>query len=149
MKDGFFELETAHDLYNKLCWEFKNLKEHPQDMRVAFNFFVTAEHIPDWLNSKGIKNQPLPRICSHLANGAKHFHTKDKHTAVKSAWKDRYVEKGYVEEGYFLDPLMVELDEKLAVKANLENPIEVEHLAEEVINYWGNRFNDGDSNVAT
>jgi hypothetical protein len=145
MEDGFFELETAQDLYEKLCWEFKNLKAHPQDMRVAFNFFVTAEHIPDWLNSKGLKNQPIPKICSNLANGAKHFHAGEKHTAVKNAWKDRYVEKGCVEEGYFLDPLMVEVDQELAAKANLENPIEVQRLAEEVIVYWGKKFGD-DSN---
>jgi len=140
MEDGFFELETAQDMYEKLCWEFDNLKAQPQDMRVAFNFFVTAEHIPDWLGSKGLKNQPIPKICSHLANGAKHFHTKKKHTAVKNAWKDRYFEKGYIEEGYFIDPLMVEVDQDLAKAANIENPIEVQRLAEEVIGYWSKRF---------
>ena len=143
MEDGFFELESARDLFEKLCWEFENLKAHPQDMRVAFNFFVTAEHIPDWLNSKGIKNQPIPRICSNLANGAKHFHAKEKHTAVKSAWKDRYVEKGWVEDGYFLDPLMVEVEPELATAVNIENPIDVQHLAEVVIEYWSKRFSEG------
>ena len=105
MENGFFDLETAQDLFKKLYWEYENLKAHPQDERVAFNFFVTAEHIPDWLNKKGLKNQPIPMICSNLANGAKHFHIKEKHSAVKKAWKDRYVEKGYAEDDYFLDAL--------------------------------------------
>lgn len=139
MEDGFFELETAQDLFEKLSWEFENLKKHPQDMKVAFNFFVTAEHIPDWLNKKGLKSQPIPKICSHLANGAKHFKTK-KHTAVTKAWKDRVAEKGCVEDGVFLEPLMVNIDSHLAEALHIKNPIEVLQLAEEVMAYWDKKF---------
>jgi hypothetical protein len=39
-------LKTAADLFRKLAGDFAALKSS-QDTRVAFNFFVTAEHLPD------------------------------------------------------------------------------------------------------
>lgn len=136
MRDGFFELETVDDLYDKLCWEFERLKSNSEDTRIAFNFFVTAEHLPDWMKKLHLKADPIPRICGHLANQGKHFRTRPKHNAVTSAGRLRYVEDSYVEEGYVAAPLMVELDESVAEKAGIETRIDVLTLAEHVMNYW-------------
>lgn len=140
MKPGFFELNTPEDLLLKLDEEYEELVKNPCDARSAFNFFVTAEHLPDWLQSKGIKNQLLPKICSDLANGAKHFQLRPgKARAVAGTTKDRYVEEGYVEEGYFADPLIVELEAE-ATTALGASRIEVLDLASKVHTFWHDYF---------
>jgi hypothetical protein len=85
---GIFELTSAPDLLKKLRYEFDLLKREPRNSYVAFNFFVTAEHLPDWLypgktnrekRTQVRKTSVLLQICSHIANGAKHFEVEDKH----------------------------------------------------------------------
>ncbi len=56
------------------------MEENPADSDACFNFFVTAEHMPEWyLEGKTAeaaamrKESKLLALCSHLANGAKHF----------------------------------------------------------------------------
>jgi hypothetical protein len=49
MDDGFFTLQTAHDLFAKLQREFDRLSARPTDIDVAWNFFVTADHLVDWV----------------------------------------------------------------------------------------------------
>ena len=46
MTEGFFDLKTPEDLLKKLEREYERLQQHPHDVDMAFNFFVTAEHIP-------------------------------------------------------------------------------------------------------
>lgn len=110
MFQGFGELKVPSDLLHKLRHDLERMKGLPQDQYAAFDFFVTAEHIVDWLhpNSKADRealrsSTALLRITSHIANGAKH------HKSVTGIEKDRYVEAGYVEEGYFQDSLLVHL----------------------------------------
>jgi len=76
-----------------------------------------------------------------IVHPSRHNKTKDKHTAVKNAWKDRYVEKGYAEEGYLLDPLMLEIDQNIAGQLNIENPIQAMRIAELVMDFWHGKFN--------
>jgi hypothetical protein len=76
---------------------------------------VTAEHLPDWLARTGTRlvgrfsigdfkrDKPLLRICSHLANGGKHFRADpERHTSVERTVREMtgYVKDGYVQEGY-------------------------------------------------
>ncbi|MFH0916882.1 MAG: hypothetical protein V1912_10605 [bacterium] len=79
---GAFGLTTPADLLRKLSRELDRLRATPNDVDTAFNFFVTAEHLPDWLHpGDGGKAQrraireaePLLQVVSHLASGAKHF----------------------------------------------------------------------------
>jgi hypothetical protein len=79
---GVFQLKTPVDLYYKLDRELQRLREAPDDPDIAFNFFVTAWHILDWLHpgregepqrKRLREGSPLLRLMSHLANGAKHF----------------------------------------------------------------------------
>jgi hypothetical protein len=89
---GIFTLKTADDLLGKLESDFLQLQAHPTDPYVCFNFFVTAEHMPEWYYKADTKcagqfrqRHALLRICSQLANGAKHFETKDKKHASIAA----------------------------------------------------------------
>lgn len=95
---GFSSLRTARDLREKLRRDLARLKESPRDADAAFNFFVTAEHMLDWVHpgpsmearqphiSKEREACPLLRLVSHLANGAKHFEAQHRrHKSVEDA----------------------------------------------------------------
>jgi|WetSurMetagenome_2_1015567.scaffolds.fasta_scaffold72687_2 hypothetical protein len=78
------DLQTPADLLGKLEYDFRRLKENPRDTYAAFDFFVTAEHMVDWVGNKSLRvDVPLLRIVSHLATGAKHFNVdKSRHESV-------------------------------------------------------------------
>src|SRR5207248_3556210 len=67
----------------KLEHDLGRMESDPTDAYAAFDFFVTAEHLLDWLhpdraNGKAdrekLRNQyEIIQIVSHLACGAKHF----------------------------------------------------------------------------
>ena len=67
-------LSSAQDLLAKLQFDFGRIKSNPHDVYAAFDFFVTAEHLPEWCDDRDVKRtEPLLRVVSHLATGAKHF----------------------------------------------------------------------------
>jgi len=79
MKGFTPKLQRAEDLLKKLKWDLQRIENAPSDIYAAFDFFVTAEHIPDWINNNKIKNgNELLKVVSHIANGAKHFEVSDK-----------------------------------------------------------------------
>jgi len=138
---GIFDLKTPEDLVRKLFFEFQQFSNKPNDTYLAFNFFVTAEHIPDWIDEKNLRKQdPLLRICSHIANGAKHFMV-DRHHSIEQTEKERYVAKGYVAGGYVEEPLMVYLSEGEAKEIG-EAKFRAIQLAEMIVDYWSERFPD-------
>jgi hypothetical protein len=47
---GAFDLSTPRPLLAKLSRELDRLQAAPNDVDHAFNFFVTAEHMLDWLH---------------------------------------------------------------------------------------------------
>jgi hypothetical protein len=143
---GFAELRVPRDLVKKLKYELDRILESPQDQYAAyaaFNFFVTAEHIVDWIHPDDRKarkdvrsSSPLLRITSHLANGIKHFEAKAAHhQSVANVEKLRYVEAGYAEEGYFEDPLIIHLTTEEQGFFG-QSSIEVAALAKKVYEYW-------------
>lgn len=90
---GFFELRSPLDLLEKLRHDYDRLCERPHDQYAAFDFFVTAEHLPEWLSkaqcspsSKDARTRAIRNICGHLANGAKHFTVNDaRHNSIAHA----------------------------------------------------------------
>src|SRR5262245_61541692 len=85
---GAFGLETPKDLLGKLGRELDKLRASPDDHDAAFNFFVTAEHMLDWLypgngnkaTRERMRNEePLLKAVSHLASSSKHFDQLAKH----------------------------------------------------------------------
>ena len=86
----------------KLEYDLDRVLKSPQDQYAAFDFFVTAEHIVDWIHPDDRKARESVRsgssllITSHLANGVKHFEVKAvHHQSVADVEKSRYV-KGRV-----------------------------------------------------
>lgn len=79
-RGGIFELSTVDDLFAKARHDLGRLRHDPTDSYAAFDFFVTARHIPDWLypNDKGridhlFRENLELRVCRHIADQGKHF----------------------------------------------------------------------------
>jgi hypothetical protein len=92
--DGFFSLRTPKDLLKKLESDFARLRAAEASsvdaQYAAFDFFVTAEHLPDWLSNypggkaSAYRTYPDGALVSHVANGGKHFRVDtERHTTVK------------------------------------------------------------------
>jgi hypothetical protein len=81
--NGFLALRTPKDLLRKLEADFARLGHSPADsieaQYAAFYFFVTAQHLPDWICAMcgktkfELRSYPESAVVSHVANGAKHF----------------------------------------------------------------------------
>jgi hypothetical protein len=147
---GWLELKTVQDLLRKLERDFEKLRDSPHDVDLAFNFFVTAEHLLDWqypgrANTTQRTNEReqdiLLKVTSHLANGAKHFKVEAKHhKSVKNAdqgggcFPKGYWAKRMFPPGYWGDHLYFEL-QKEAIK-ELGTRITVLELAKKVLRRW-------------
>jgi hypothetical protein len=133
----FFELRTAGDLFRKIEDDLKAMEASPGDARLAFNFFVTIEHLPDWLGRRDlVKKTCLLRIISHLANGAKHFVLDNsRHNSVKNAEGSGYVEPDYMESGYFEESLDVRLSADEATEMGVE-VIDTVSLGQKAVQFW-------------
>ena len=143
---GFGELKKPNDLLEKLSHDFKRMEESPQAQYAALDFFVTAEHLVDWIypgkenrdkREEVRSSSAILRITSHIANGIKHFEAKAKHhQSVAGIKKDRYVTPGYVAEGCFVDSLLVTLTENEAKTLNQKTVVDTSWLAQQVLDYW-------------
>jgi hypothetical protein len=51
--EGFFNLQTPEHLLHKLEWEYTQWRDDPMNTYRAWNFFVTAEHLPAGLAQAG------------------------------------------------------------------------------------------------
>lgn len=150
---NFFLLTKPEDLREKLRRDLEKLKAAPTSIDAAYNFFVTAEHMLDWVypgkakkddRTKARKDSILLEICSHLANGAKHFQVEDKRHKSVGATKQFYT--GMFPPGMFppsmFPPsafggsikLIVELMGDAAIQ--LGPTIGVVELAERVMDFW-------------
>jgi hypothetical protein len=166
---GFFYLKTPEDLLHKLEREYEKVKQNPADVDHAFNFFVTAEHLPDWLYNQDMPTSGIPRpdlldnkrpgdfknthavlrVCSHLANGGKHFHLDDpRHQSIQRAVLEntRWVWSGWVDEDWvgeepllrvYLTPGEVAALQGAGVPIASED-IDARWLATRVLEFWHN-----------
>jgi hypothetical protein len=151
---GLFELQTPGDLLRKLRSDFEELKKEPRDSYLAFNFFVTAEQMKDWLfpgySHKGTRevlqdSSQVLQVCSHIANGAKHFVVEAAHhKSVTDThrrggyWGARYWGPTYWGAGYWSKGgLFVELHGEAAKE--LGTQISVVALAGKVLDFWEKR----------
>jgi len=109
---GIFDLTRSSDLLQKLGRELGRLQAAPDDVDHAFNFFVTAEHLLDWLHpgDRGKYQRkhtrdagPMLQVVSHIANGAKHFDRLKKHhqSVASTTHQGSYFADGYFARGYF------------------------------------------------
>lgn len=147
---GFFpQLRTANDLFAKLERDFERLKANPTNAEVAYDFYVTANHLVDWKwpndaakQSSMRKGDAIPRICQHLANGAKHFSLNQKHDAVQHADTVQEVfDPNTFDPGTFQakDELMIEFGPTEAAELGVDR-LNAVVLADKVIQYWKPRL---------
>ena len=145
---GLFQLQTAHDLLAKLQHDHKRLQTDPNDPYVAFDLFVTAEHLLDWLypGSSGRNqrtsernSQTILQVVSHLATGAKHMVSEaPHHTSVQHAdvAPSTYGRAQYGTGTYGGSHLIIDLDGQAAFE--LGQSITPLDLATRVLSYWQN-----------
>jgi hypothetical protein len=104
---GFFNLQTPKDLLGKLQHDMGRLEADWLDQYAAFDFFITAHHLLEWLRQtprsrEGRRHEKngavLQSICAEIANGSKHF--RPKHGADPSTGGTR-LHKGAFREGAF------------------------------------------------
>ena len=152
---GVFDLTTPGHLYAKLSRELGRMRATLTDVDHAFNFFVTAEHLPDWIHPGDDKDsklarrairhgRALTRIVSHLATGAKHFDPRgEQHESVIGSGAVHSIMP--VPEFVFMDRpvFVVDLAGREADNIGLqpwETRIEALRLAEQVYLFWGKRL---------
>lgn len=144
---GLFELRTPRDLLGKLRHDLERMEKDPLDARPAFDFFVTAHHMHvDWLPGRHSKERKryehdqvavaLLAVCSHLANGSKHFQADpNRHDSVK----DTKLHEGAFSDQFQADAfdtsrLEVHLDGNAAKE--LGSVVLVMELARQVLAFW-------------
>lgn len=145
---GFALLQQPADLVAKLAHDFERIRADPADTYAAFDFFVTAEHIVDWLlpDSPGtnqsaarkVKRQSseLLRITSHIANGGKHFQALAKqHSSVADV---KQQSGGFDPRAFSSRAFSPAAFKMHGLNVSLENgrAVHVLTLAEDVLGYW-------------
>jgi hypothetical protein len=142
---GFFDLKTPVDLLCKLKRDYAKLEQDDGDIDAAYNFFATAENMPEWVKGGGRQGKRfkhmlqqqelLLTLVNELATGAKHF-TSDKHRpAVPSMTRGGWVEPGWIEPGWVEMPLVVHLSQTQATQLGQEE-LHVRDLAGRVLAFW-------------
>lgn len=146
---GIADLKNPQDLLKKMLFDMARMRQAKDNQYAAFDFFATAEHMSDWVypgtagksqRTQLRQSQALLRVTSHLANGAKHFVAEAKrHNSVTNIEKQRFTDPGYVEEGYFEDPLIVQLSHEESIEFGGAEINAIE-LAERVYKWWENKL---------
>lgn len=143
---GLFQLQTPRDLLRKLIHDYERLQRAPDDAYAAFDFFVTAEHMLDWLypGAPGRANRTAERndnrilqVVSHLATGGKHMVPEDpRHTSVQhaDAAPAPYGAGPYGVGPYGSGILIIQLDRSAA--SELGDTITPLDLATRVLAFW-------------
>jgi hypothetical protein len=148
-RGGVFLLRTPLDLLRKMEFHFGQLTADPANDYAAFDFFVAAEHLPEWLGkfqcapgAGDEKGQALRRVSSQIANGAKHFFADERHSAVRATGISTPARFGIAQFGITLfcatNPVhIVLLPEEVATALDLPAPtVSAAQLARMVLTYW-------------
>lgn len=145
---GFFDLKTPRDLLRKMEHDFARMQAAPLDSYPAFDFFVTVEHMLDWVYANDTKRQTAERnanvalqVCSHLANGAKHFQaTATRHKSVQGVHERpamRWGEAVWGESRWGTEEgLEITLSDEEAGRLGRQGWIDALDLAQRLLDYW-------------
>jgi hypothetical protein len=117
---------------------------------VAFDFFVTAEHLLDWQypgdankqrRTDERRSEVLLQICSHIATGGKHFQVESPHHQSVKGSELRgggFSPLGFQNNAFQVGRLFVNLDGSAA--AIYGPSIEVTALASKILDLWNTRL---------
>lgn len=140
---GALTLESPDDLLQKLRNDLGRLISNPLDAYAAFDFFITANHYPEWLAKakcsikelkKTRRNRALLNLLNQIANGAKHFYgKKNTRSEIQSTTKrDTWVQPGWMQaDMYDAGALIINLEGSLSNEFGLS--IEAHVLAKEIM----------------
>jgi len=144
---GIGTLETPRDLLEKLRHDLARMHSDRGNSYAAFDFFVTAEHMIDWVlpgeanrqQRRDLRSkQILLQIASHIANGSKHFITEARHHHSV-----QHVDVAYSSEvgldTSVVGPLVLQVYVVLdgdAARA-YGRTVAATDLAEKIVAYWG------------
>ena len=143
---GLFDLQSPQDLLKKLRHDLERLTNSPRDQYAAFDFFVTARHLPEWVypgeqNRKKREDlergSPLLRVCAHIGDGSKHFQaTASKHRSVQgtAVQEGAFQRDAFQLDAFQVDALIISLEKDEAEALGLEK-IECVELARRVLDY--------------
>ena len=112
---------TPRQLLGKIQADFERLQSSrplsKEAQYAAVDFFVTTEHIPEWVakatNSDlaSLRRYPDGELVSHVANGAKHFRVdSERHNAVRQtqAHSGAFDSDAFDNAAFDVDSLIVE-----------------------------------------
>jgi hypothetical protein len=158
--NGFGSLQTPGDLFEKLQHDLARVQRAPADSYAAFDFFVTAHHLLDWIYPGEVHREArvelekatvLLQLAAHIANGSKHRVAEHKkHHSVT----DVDVHHGAFEPTAFESTafetetyLLVALEEPAASKYGSQ--IAVSDLAVKVVQWWKDRLSSHPSRAVS
>jgi hypothetical protein len=145
---GFAALQRPADLVAKLEHDLQRIRAAPNDVYAAFDFFVTAEHIIDWLlpdapdssqsGARRLKrdSSELLKATSHIANGAKHFQALAKQHDTVAALENNsggFDPKSLSPRSFDAGSFQMH---GLNISLECGRVIHVLTLAEDVLEYW-------------
>ncbi len=146
----WFELENPHQLLEKLRSDLKRIHDNQLDSFAAFDFFVNAHHLLDWISPdltegerkawrdrmRKYADTPLMSLTERLADGSKH-HMKKSLTGRRGGFSPAFSDG-------FVKPRIVVLlpDPKLAAALGKtkEMEISVYELGQKVVAEWEGRL---------
>jgi hypothetical protein len=142
---GFFDLQTPQDLLHKLQRDYAQLRQVPEDVEAAYNFFATAENMPEWVQGGGRRGKTFKRqiqqrhliltLVNELATGAKHFTSDRQKPAIAETRYEGVFERGIFEPGIYEAWLSIRLSPKQAAQRG-QATIDALTLAGEVLAFW-------------
>jgi len=151
--NGFFDVRDPQALFQKMQYDYSRMIAEPLNVYPAWDFFVTANHLIEWIwpsagtaqHREERKWEAIPRVCEHLANGAKHFILNREHSAVAQLERveGAFDSGAFDASGFDTDALMITLDAKEAAELGVQQ-IAAPALARRVLLYWGLRMGFGD-----
>jgi hypothetical protein len=152
---GIFNLKTPHQLFEKLQRDFAHVKKFPEDSDAWFNFFVTADHLADWVTGneddakKMQQSHALLRVVHRLSINAKHYEQKP---PKPGKLRTSPVESTHEAQVYTWDPnerkpveagkaYMLELSPMDAREIGLQDQfVSARNLAYRVVDFWAKQL---------
>jgi hypothetical protein len=141
MMNGLFEMRTPEDLLGKLEADFQRLTAaeplSKEAQYAAFDFFLTANHLPDWLvaakggSKTAWRNYADEPLVGAIANGGKHFTVNDPRYQTAS---DGAIHEGAFDSNVF-DRSAFDVD-GLEIENIDGSIVDVIDLAERVLEHW-------------
>jgi hypothetical protein len=149
---GFANLSNALDLLCKLRHDRTRMNSNIMDTYAAFDFFVTAEHMVDWLlpdvlgqsrreERKGFRNSNrLLQITSDIASGAKHFQALAQHHDSVDGLANVF--GGFDPQSFSADSFCPGSFKLAGLNINLNDGSNIHALtlADDIIEFWSHKL---------